>query len=114
MLSPKSAETASPILKKGPRGKRCPLSAFFFTIRNNAYPPAANNASAAETTTAFHPKNNPDAAISFISPPPNAPGTISVNITIGTLIHSAPESLDKISVSGAINIAAAASTAMAM
>ena len=57
-----------------------------------------------ETSVIFHPRNNPLTAISFISPPPNAPGTTIVNIKSGTLTQNPPIILDIRLSCGMVNI----------
>ena len=47
-------------------------------------------ASTVDTSVSRQPRNTPQAAISLISPPPNAPGITSANANIGKLTHKNP------------------------
>ena len=79
-----------PAQRKGPSA-RTPL----FPLRpDNTRPapahPASSMPAAAATAVILTPRNRPQAAISFTSPPPNAPGTATATTRNGRLTHRLP------------------------
>ena len=90
---PYKSPNVIPRQRNGPKANVSFLSAFPVNSRPAAQIPPKKNPRKVEIKVIFHPKNNPQAAISLMSPPPKAPGITKVMSNRGRLTQSAPDNL---------------------
>ena len=90
--SPATRAVLMPPHRKGPSAKASFRPAFLLASRYPLYIPAASRPRAAASRFFLHPRKNPAAAISLMSPPPKPPGTRRSAKIIGRLTLTSPRS----------------------
>ena len=88
--SPHRTAAAMPAHRNGPNAIRVFRSAFFMNSRQLPYAAPKNTAIPSASRLYLHPRNTPQAAMSFISPPPKAHGTHNANHRRSSLAEHIP------------------------
>ncbi len=98
--SPHRTAAAMPAHRNGPKAIRVFRSAFFMNSSQLPYAAPKNTAIPSASKLYLHPRNAPQAAMSFISPPPKAPGTHNVSTRSKRLAEHMPNSRSGNPISG--------------
>lgn len=114
MSYPKKSEIATPRLIAGPKTICSPRARLPVDMRNIAQTPPSSSAMKNASNVSCQPSKKPHAAISLMSPPPNAPFTTRVIMSNGMLIMKKPITRSSSVACGKNQIAATAKTAIAI